>query len=264
MRISPRVLAMITVRKLRTLEPKTRLRKCSAIFHNAAFRQEEHSYLLELLPVIGEACGQIEGLDAARLQNLCRQDLSPTVCSDICYEILRVLGAEPADWDFVSSDGVLDGSAREVLGITLVLDRIRSPFNVGSILRSSDSFGVREVILVEGTASPEHNRAQRTSRGTDHTVPWRYAGESEVLELLSGSKLPSIALELGGDQIGSFSFPREGFAVIGSEEFGVSPALLQACTNRVSIPLSGSKGSLNVSVATGIFLFSWYSRLVRA
>ncbi|NLY07870.1 MAG: TrmH family RNA methyltransferase, partial [Spirochaetales bacterium] len=44
-----------------------------------------------------------------------------------------------------------------------------------------------------------------------------------------------------------------------SEEFGVSPELLQAVTDRVSIPLGGSKGSLNVSVATGIFLHSWFS-----
>ena len=67
-----------------------------------------------------------------------------------------------------------------------------------------------------------------------------------------------IALELGGTSINEFAFPERGVAVLGSEEFGISPAVLSCCGSRVTIPMGGSKGSLNVSVAAGILLQRWF------
>jgi TrmH family RNA methyltransferase len=86
--------------------------------------------------------------------------------------------------------------------------------------------------------------------------------ESMVLSELEKQGLLAFSLELGGTDLDSFDFPQKGACVIGSEEFGVSPALLSYCDRslgRVSIPLSGTKGSLNVSVATGIMLYRWFT-----
>lgn len=291
---------MITVRKLLSLEPALRLRKCSAIFHNAAlawppdgagllsgFSSEFPSGLssglsylksvaavvmdaAELLPVGGvSAVGGAAGHESAvrRLVALCGSFESKpdkTVCADICYGILAVLGAEPADWDFVRNEGgvmTLDSGARRIWPVTLVLDRIRSPFNVGSIFRAADSFGVERIVLLDGTASPEHNRARRTSRGTDRTVAWGYMSEADALEMLRDADVPVVALEVGGTPVGEFDFPPAGYAIIGSEEFGISPRILRAAGFRVGIPMAGSKGSLNVAVSAGIFLHRWFSRL---
>jgi len=68
-----------------------------------------------------------------------------------------------------------------------------------------------------------------------------------------------IALELGGEDINTCEFPQTGAAVLGSEEFGISPEILKCCTRRVSIPLAGTKGSLNVAVAAGIFMQRWFA-----
>lgn len=262
---------MITIAKLQTLKPRTCVRKIANLFHEFAVHPDavDPDYLVLLVALLGaEPCSLVLSDDvrfrAAVLAGRLGERSSPmftVACEDLHYLLLEALGAEPADWDFVDDvSGALDVSRRLVLPHTLVLDRIRSPFNVGALFRSADSFGVREVLLVEGTASPDHPRARRTARGCTETVPWRIVGEQALLAELEASLRPMFALELGGVAIQRFSFPSDGVAVLGSEEMGVSPAFLAACdrsAGRVAIPLSGTKGSLNVAVAGGIMLHSW-------
>lgn len=248
---------MITVKKLLTLKECTRLRKISMILHEAAVDIRnglpvDFDYINEVLPVAG-----FEILDASELS--AGADTLAFRLEDVSQALLSKLGAEPSDWDFRTTDGSLDSSKRVVQDKVLVLDRIRSPYNVGAIFRSAEAFGISRIILVEGTASPEHVRAQRTSRGTTTVVPWAFMPESEVVAFLRGyDPACVIALELGGASINEFSFPSRGVAVLGSEEFGISPEVLSCCGSRVSIPMGGSKGSLNVSVAAGILLQRWF------
>jgi TrmH family RNA methyltransferase len=147
-----------------------------------------------------------------------------------------------------------------MMPFTVVLDRLRSPFNVGSVFRTADSFGVSSLLLVSPGASATHPRTLRTARGCTQTVRWEELGEEEAAERLAGGDV--FALELGGTAVTQFPFPREGTVIIGSEELGVSPRLLgiaDRSLGRVSIPLFGSKGSLNVSVAFGILMHAWHA-----
>ena len=251
---------MITVKKLSTLKERTRLRKISMILHEAAVsarngQEVDLDYINEVLSLEGFAeFAEAPGLaETGKLAELAFR------LEDLSQAILAKLGAEPSDWDFTDDSGKLDESKRVVQDKVLVLDRIRSPYNVGAIFRSAEAFGVSKIILVEGTASPDHIRAQRTSRGTTSVIPWSFMSESDVVSFL-GTYEPDqvIALELGGVSINDFSFPSRGVAVLGSEEFGISPAVLSCCKSRVSIPMGGAKGSLNVSVAAGILLQRWF------
>jgi TrmH family RNA methyltransferase len=245
---------VITVKKLSTLKERTRLRKISMILHEAAVSSKngqavDLDYINEVLALISE--GPLA------------EDRKPEelafVLEDYSQSLLSKLGAEPSDWDFTDQNGALDETQRIVQDKVLVLDRIRSPYNVGAIFRSAEAFGVSKIILVEGTASPDHVRALRTSRGTTSVIPWSFMSEADVVSFL-GTYDPKqvIALELGGVSINDFSFPSRGVAVLGSEEFGISPAVLSCCKSRVSIPMGGAKGSLNVSVAAGILLQRWF------
>ncbi len=263
---------MITLRKLELMQDRVCARKLSIIYHDAALalrRGDEVSlgYLRSLSPLFhSEKLLPLFSGKRERIDDLLRKvdvqggvELAFTL-GDLSTEILAVLGAEPSDWDFTEEDGRLDASRRIVEDHILVLDRLRSPFNVGSVFRSADSFGIRKIILVEGTADPRHPRSLRTSRGTVDTVPYEVLAEGNVVDLLRA--MPCFALELGGTDMRSFPFPRQGACVIGSEEMGVSPALLACCDQslgRASIALYGTKGSLNVSVATGILLYHWCS-----
>ncbi len=245
---------MITVKKLLTLKERTRLRKVSMIAHEAAValkngQEIDYEYINDVLNVAG-----FEALDVSL-----NADSLAFRLEDVSHALLARLGAEPSDWDFRTEEGELDSSRRVVQDKVLVLDRVRSPYNVGAIFRSAEAFGIARIILVEGTASPEHVRAQRTSRGTTDVVPWEFMPEAEVVSFLkSYDSEEIIALELGGTSINEFAFPKRGVSVLGSEEFGISPEILSCCGSRVSIPMGGSKGSLNVSVAAGILLQRWF------
>ncbi len=249
---------MITKKKLLTLNERTRLRKISIILHDAAFdafngKDVPLRYINEILPLcnLNDIPSNMEALEKKSLA---------FVLEDLSEQILSLLGSEPSDWDFRNQDGSLDAEKRIIQDKILVLDRIRSPYNVGAIFRSADSFGIRKIILVEGTASPEHVRAKRTSMGTTSTVKWSFMGQDEVVCFLKSYPSENVlALEVGGANIDSFEFPSFGVAVLGSEEFGISPQVLSCTGRRVSIYMGGSKGSLNVSVAAGILMQHWFS-----
>lgn len=252
---------MITKKKLLSLKDSTRLRKISIILHDAAFeaaagRFVDMQYINDIVPLAGFEPVACDGCDADANGN--GKELA-IVLDDMSKVILTRLGSEPSDWDFRTSEGGLDANARVIQDKVLVLDRIRSPYNVGAIFRSADSFGIRRIILVDGTASPEHVRAKRTSMGTTSTVEWSFMSQTDVVEFLKSYDSSNVlALEVGGEDINHFDFPPCGVAVLGSEEFGISPAVLACTGRRVSIPMGGSKGSLNVSVAAGILMQHWY------
>ena len=245
---------MITVKKLSTLKERTRLRKISMILHQAAVDSKNG------LPVDMEYISQVLALaDLPAMEDVSDKTTLAFRLEDMSQILLARLGAEPSDWDFTDEEGNLDESQRVVQDKILVLDRIRSPYNVGAIFRSAEAFGIERIILVEGTASPEHARALRTSRGTTSVLPWTFMSEAGVVSLLKGYDPACVlALELGGVSINDFVFPTDGVAVLGSEEFGISPEILSCCGSRISIPMGGAKGSLNVSVAAGILLQRWF------
>lgn len=266
---------MITIAKLRTLKDRTCVRKCASLFHEQAQlilqgNEPDHAYIAGLCSLFDSSQFHTV-LDDKQLLALLSLSSSlvpasgaslPVILEDLHHALLSALGSEPSDWDFVDRQGSLDASLRVVLPHTLILDRLRSPFNVGSIFRSADSFGIQEIWVVEGTASVTHPRAVKSARGCIDTVRYQYFSESDLIEKLTENGTPLFALELGGESLESFPFPSSGAAVIGSEEMGVSPALLALCDSslgRVSIALGGTKGSLNVSVATGIMLQRWYA-----
>ena len=247
---------MLTERKLLSLKEKTRLRKISMILSQNAHdiktgKSVDWDYLNMVIGMAGlQAIPQeVEASDPRRAMLLLQ---------DYAGILLAKLGSEPSDWDITDSIGNLDVSRRIIQNKILVLDRLRSPYNVGAVFRSADSFGIKKIILIEETASPDHPHARRTSRGCTDTVEWQYMSEEEAVSFLSSCGMPVLALELGGENINTYRFPSCGVAILGNEEFGISPELLKCCTDRITIPTAGTKGSLNVSVAAGILLQRWF------
>ena len=247
---------MLTEQKLLSLKENTRLRKISMILSQNAHdirtgKSVDWDYLDMVISMAGLAAVPRETVDSDSRRAM-------LILQDYAGILLSKLGSEPSDWDITDSAGNLDISKRVIQDKVLVLDRLRSPYNVGAVFRSADSFGIKKIILIEETASPDHPHARRTSRGCTDTVEWVYMTEDEAVSYLSSCNMPVLALELGGEDINTFSFPPNGVAVLGNEEFGISPALLKCCTDRITIPTAGTKGSLNVSVAAGILLQRWF------
>jgi TrmH family RNA methyltransferase len=180
------------------------------------------------------------------------------------HVLLAETGKYPADWDFdaAGAEGGLDPLKRRVFsGMQVYLEDIRSPFNVGAMFRSAESFGVEKIWISPLCADPGHPRSQRTAMGCVEVLPWeRVPADPFGPESSTAFNCPVFALETGGDPLNVFPFPKAGLMVVGSEELGVSPAALAAAgisAGRLTIPTYGAKGSLNVSTAFGIVMQKW-------
>jgi len=167
-------------------------------------------------------------------------------------DLLAQLGIDLADWK-MHAPGDGDHSKERHFPFSVFLEDLRSPYNLGSIFRTSEAFGVKSIFLSPRCPEPSHPRALRTSMGSVERVAW----ERTALENLSG---PVFALELGGTPLDEFDFPPQGTVLVGSEEWGLSPRALEIAKNShglVSIPLYGKKASLNVSASVAILLQAW-------
>jgi len=178
------------------------------------------------------------------------------------YILLEETGRNQADWDFTESSGNLDAlKRRSFAGMQIYLEDIRSPYNVGSMFRTAESFGAEKIWLSPLCADPRHKRAERTAMGCVDVIPWeRFSSDPFDTPEPPFSGAPVFALETGGTPLGDFSFPAKAVLIAGSEELGVSPqalSLADSSLGRVSIPSMGAKGSLNVSVAFGIVMQEW-------
>jgi TrmH family RNA methyltransferase len=254
---------MISIDKLQTLAAKQRWRKIAKELlqyeTEQRFPQERLSELFRLLynESLNGAIAQAAELlpsDACRAVNTLRHILNAKV------------GIVQADWDFVDLEGKLDKSKRRCFyGMRIFLEDIRSPFNVGSMFRSAEVFGVEKILLSPLCASPEHPRALRSAKGCIEAMDWQVSSLEDACNAAEAEGLPLFALETGGKAIGGFHFPPKGLLLIGSEELGLSPPALDraaASLGRLSIPTYGLKASLNASVAFGIAAQAWAAALV--
>lgn len=182
------------------------------------------------------------------------------VCNCARNHLLAIIGTLPAEWDLViaphASPFDKNGTVRErdfYTGMCVYAEDIRSPFNLGSIFRSAEAFGVDKVYLSPFCTDPRQTRALRSGMGCIEMLGWERKTLSDLPH-----ELPVFALETGGTPISEFVFPKRGICLIGSEELGLSPqALARAEYGRVSIPMKGLKASLNVGVAFGVLLAAW-------
>lgn len=142
--------------------------------------------------------------------------------------------------------------------IVLVLDRIRSLYNVGSMFRTADGFGVAKIYLCGYTGTPERAKMRKTSLDAEKYVPWEKVPYSwQLIDRLKQGGYQIVALEESpkARPIRNLK-PRYPVAlVVGNEVTGLTPAVLKRCDAIAEIPMLGHKKSFNVSVACGIGLY---------
>ncbi len=175
-------------------------------------------------------------------------------CNYAKNRLLDIIGIFPAEWDLVVAPHSSPSAVRSFFPNTFVYaEDIRSPFNLGSIYRTAEAFGLEGVLLSPFCTDENHQRAQRSAMGCSKYIETKRLSLDELPK-----DIPIFALETGGCPINEFEFPQTGIVIIGSEELGISPdALKKADYGHVSIPLSGIKASLNVGVAFGILMQAW-------
>ena len=147
----------------------------------------------------------------------------------------------------------------------VILDNIRSAYNVGSIFRTADGAGVAKIYLTGYTPAPidrfgrEQPEIQKTSLGASETVPWEMRTTTEeVIEEFKRSGIEVAAVELcaGAEDYKGYKQRRDTAYIFGNEIEGIREDILALADVTLQIPMLGRKESLNVSVAAGVVLFS--------
>ena len=145
----------------------------------------------------------------------------------------------------------------------IVLDNLRSAFNVGSIFRLCDTMRVSGLYLCGYTAHPPHRKLKKTSLGTIDYVPWRHFEETaEAVEHLGEEGIPVWAAETTSASVryDEADYPEPVAIVFGNEALGVSEEVLARCDGLVEIPTHGYKNSLNVATAVAVIGYRVLSR----
>ncbi len=147
--------------------------------------------------------------------------------------------------------------------MAVLLDNIRSAWNVGSILRSADGFGFKHAYLCGITPTPDQEGVQKTALGAEEYVTWSH--HKDAVKLVKGLKKEgwriwgmeedSTALEIHNAAI-ERQKNINTLLIAGSEVTGVDPELLDLCDEIFFIPMQGRKRSFNVAVAFGIAAYA--------
>lgn len=142
--------------------------------------------------------------------------------------------------------------------VHVVLDNIRSAFNVGSIFRTADAGAVAHMHLCGISAHPPNLKLAKTALGAFDYVPWTYHEDvSQSFAELRAQGVPIVAIETQQDAPShiAFDWPAPVAIVFGHEVRGIAPDVLAECDAIVQIPMHGYKNSVNVATAFGIVLY---------
>ena len=135
--------------------------------------------------------------------------------------------------------------------MALILDDIRDPGNLGTILRIADWYGVRKILCSETTADVYNPKVISASKGSFTRVNWWYG---DIVQVLKAAKVAVYGAFLGGADIHTLPVQNSGYLVMGNESNGIRSEVAQYVTQRVTIPRYGGAESLNVGIATAVLL----------
>ncbi len=173
-------------------------------------------------------------------------------------EVVEVKSTELADLgDYSTNDAALavvriKSNQAPVIkseSFILMLDDIRDPGNLGTIIRTADWYGIKNIVASEETADVYNNKVIQSSMGSFTRVDVFYANLEQTL---SKTSLPVFGTFLDGDNVHQLDFGATGIVVIGNEASGISREVERFVTKRITIPRFGQAESLNAAIATAV------------
>ncbi|KAF0194499.1 MAG: rRNA methylase [Bacteroidetes bacterium] len=141
----------------------------------------------------------------------------------------------------------------------LLLDQLRDPGNLGTIIRTADWFGFNRIIAAHGSVDVWNPKVVQASMGSVFRVPVHYSDIAAYLKTISG-KIPVYGTLLEGESLMDTRFGKNGVVVIGNESHGISEQIKPYITTKITIPASfsgpsGRAESLNASIAAAIICY---------
>lgn len=150
------------------------------------------------------------------------------------------------------------------LPVIIVLDNVRSGYNVGSVFRTADAFAAEAIYLCGITCYPPHKEIEKTALGADKTVSWKYfktTADAVNETKARGYKVYAVEQAQGSIFLNQASVINESYAIaliFGHEINGVQQAIMDMCDGCIEIPQEGTKHSLNIAVSAGVVLWEFF------
>ncbi len=156
-------------------------------------------------------------------------------------------------------------SANRTFPLCFIAHNIDDPMNIGSLFRIADALGVEKIWLSGTSPQPPHSKIKKTSRSCEKYVAWAYHPQPfEVITQLKAEGYLIVSLEISSASIDIRDLPLSGHEkvalVLGSENEGVSQALLDVSDVTAHIPMLGQNSSMNVANACAIATFELLRR----
>jgi tRNA G18 (ribose-2'-O)-methylase SpoU len=156
--------------------------------------------------------------------------------------------------------------ASEKTPVIIILDNVRSLYNVGAVFRTSDAFLIEKIYLCGITGTPPHKEIRKTALGATETVAWEYA--ENTLDVVNKLKEKGVIIAAVEQAKGAVLLqdlkPEAGkklALVFGNEVKGVDQQVVSASDLVIEIPQFGSKHSLNISVSVGMVIWDLFSKM---
>lgn len=142
--------------------------------------------------------------------------------------------------------------------VIVVLENIRSAYNIGSVFRTSDAFLIEAIYICGYSAIPPHKEIKKTALGAEETVTWKHFNSSaEAIEELKvkGYKVFGVEQVENSTSLEKFTVNGPVAVVFGNEVAGVEQSTIALCDGCIEIPQLGMKHSLNIATAAGVVLW---------
>ncbi|RYY56614.1 MAG: RNA methyltransferase [Chitinophagaceae bacterium] len=237
---------------------KSRLKYIQSLGHKKQ-REQEGIFIAEGPKLAGELLATMAGqvLDVFAVQEWISQaaplfpgHLMTTVTED---ELARISQLATPNQVLVLLRIPEPVSSLETAGrVTLCLDTIQDPGNLGTIIRIADWFGITQLVCSPGTADQYNPKVVQSTMGSIARVQMLYTPLEEWLRANAATGLYAAALD--GRPVGSIGKLEQGIIIIGNESKGIDPAIFSIVQHRITIPRIGEAESLNAAVAAGIIL----------
>ena len=150
--------------------------------------------------------------------------------------------------------------------IVLVLDNVRSAYNVGSVFRTADAFLLEGMYLCGITARPPHREIRKTALGASDSVFWQYSEDTTAtIKQLQAEGYTIVAIEQAENSVALQDFninKDQKYALIfGHEVKGIANEVMGLVDSCIEIPQFGTKHSLNIAVSVGIVVWDLFSKM---
>jgi TrmH family RNA methyltransferase len=242
-----------TIKYVRSLQSRSKARRAEKAFAIEGVRLLEeayHSYWEILLVLYSQGLSKrgMHLIEAFQSQGTAVEAVTPNV--------MRAASDTESPQGILAVMRMRSLPIPEILDFLLIVDQVRDPGNLGTILRTAAAVGVQAVLLTPGTADQYSPKVLRGAMGAHFRMPIHNANWDEIRSLVENVGMRVYLAEVAGGQVyHQVDYQLPSALIIGGEASGAGGSARQLADTLVHIPMPGGGESLNASVAAGILLF---------